>query len=80
MPAASGGAVSAPVPDLRNTKYDSAARRRTVRRGRERGCWLFVPAEELLAAGIDPYAPETPYYRVWARRGGSVLVRLYREA
>ena len=32
--------------------YDPALRRRSVRRGRERGCWLYVPAAELEAAGF----------------------------
>lgn len=60
-------------------RYDSAARRRAVRKQRERGCHLYIPAEELIAAGLDPHAPEPPFYRVWGRPGGSILVRLYRE-
>lgn len=62
-----------------NTKYDAAARRRAQRRGRERGCWVFVPAEELAKAGVDP-AGEPPFYRTWGTRSGGVLVRLYRTA
>lgn len=58
--------------------YDSAYRRRSVRRGRERGCWLYIPAEELRKASIDPAAPP-PWYRVWPRERRTVLVQLYRE-
>jgi len=59
-------------------RYDDAAARQSVRRGRERGVWVFVPARELRKAGIDPHGP-APTYRVWGRRGGSVLARLYRD-
>ena len=59
-------------------RYDAAASRQSVRRGRERGVWVFVPARELRKAGIDPHAL-APKYRVWGRRSGSVLVRLYRD-
>lgn len=53
-------------------------RRRSQRLGRERGCWVYVPLEALSAAGIDPDGPP-PFYRTWAGRRGSVLVRLYRD-
>lgn len=66
------------APALRAGKYDSAARRQSVRRGRERGCWVYVPAAELLAAGVDLDGPP-PFYRSWGSRRGSVLLRLYRE-
>lgn len=58
-------------------RYDAQAERQSVRRGRERGVWIFVPAAELRKADIDPLAP-APKYRVWGRSRGSVLVRLYR--
>ena len=57
--------------------YDRARRRRSVRRGRERGCWIYVPAVELRAAGVDVTDP--PFYRVWAGRRGGLFVRFYRE-
>lgn len=60
-------------------KYDAMARRVSVRRGRERGCWIYVPMEELLKTGINP-AEAPPFYRVWGRKGGSVMLRLYRHA
>lgn len=60
-------------------RYDSAARRRATRSGCERGCWVYVPAEELEKAGIDPTGP-VPYYRTWGTSRGGVLVRLYKEA
>lgn len=62
-----------------NTKYDASARRRAQRRGRERGCWLYVPAEELEKAGYRPGDPP-PFYRTWGSSRGGVFVRLYREA
>ena len=58
--------------------YDYAHRRRAKRSGRERGCWTYIPAEELQAAGFDPHGP-LPWYRVWGSKRGVVL-RLYREA
>lgn len=60
-------------------RYDSAARRRAQRHGRERGCRVFIPAEELVKAGIDPDGP-LPFYRTWGTSRGGVMVRLYKEA
>lgn len=59
-------------------QYDRARRRRSVRRGRERGCWVYIPAEELAKAGIDG---DRPWYRVWGSkvRGARVTVNLYRD-
>lgn len=59
-------------------KYDSGQRRRSQRRGRERGCWLYVPADELVRAGIDLDDPP-PLYRTWGTARGGVFVRLYRN-
>lgn len=59
-------------------KYDHAARRRSQRRGRERGCSVYIPAEELAKAGIDPDGP-APFYRTWGTSRGGVMVRLYKE-
>jgi hypothetical protein len=59
------------------TRYDDAAARQTIRRGRERGVWVFVPAAELRKAGVDPHGP-APKYRVWGTARGGVMVRLYR--
>jgi hypothetical protein len=59
--------------------YDAAARRRTKRAGRERGWWLYVPAEVLEGAGIDPH-DEPPRYRIWPGRRRTVLVQLYPES
>ena len=59
--------------------FDPGLRRRAQRQGREKGCWVYIPAETLKAAGIDPGGP-VPFYRTWAGRAGSVLLRLYREA
>lgn len=58
--------------------HDSALRRRSVRRGRERGCWVYIPAEELQKARIDLDAGP-PFYKTWGDRRGSIIVRLYRE-
>lgn len=59
-------------------RYDSARRRRSLRRGRERGCSVYISAEELLKAGIDPKAAP-PFYRVWAGNRGGVTVQFYKE-
>jgi hypothetical protein len=60
-------------------RYDAALRRRGQRKGRETGCWVYIPGEELEKAGRDPsLAP--PFYRTWGTKRGVVLVRLYREA
>lgn len=56
--------------------YDSGLRRRGVRRGRERGCWVYVPAEELERASVDVSGPP-PFYRVWAGPRRSLLVSFY---
>lgn len=58
-------------------RYDQARRRRGRRKGRERGVWIFIPAEELEGAGIDPHGP-APFYRLW-HRPRAVLVQLYRD-
>jgi hypothetical protein len=59
-------------------RYDALLRRQSKRTGRERGCWLYIPAEELEAAGYAPTEP-APFYRVWAGTRGGLRVRLYRE-
>lgn len=59
-------------------RYDSAQRRRSVRRGRERGCWVYIPAEELQRAEIDPHGPP-PWYRTWGTGRGGTMLRFYRE-
>lgn len=61
-----------------NTKHDTAARRRAQRRGRERGCWVYVPAEELAKTGFDPYG-DPPFYRTWGSSRGRLVVQLYRQ-
>jgi hypothetical protein len=61
-----------------NTKYDAGARRQSKQGGREVGCWLYVPGEELRKAGIDPKGPP-PLYRVWGTARGGIFARLYRN-
>lgn len=59
-------------------KHDQAARRRARRQGRETGCWIYVPGEQLERAGIEATrtAP-APWYRTWDGKKGTVLVQLY---
>ena len=73
------GLVSAaPASPLRAGRFDAMRRRRALRTGRQRGCFIYIAAEELHKAGIALDGP-APFYLVWGSRGGSVLVRLYRE-
>lgn len=58
-------------------RYDSAARRQSVRRGRERGCWVYIPAEELDKTGFGDGPP--PFYRCWGGGRGRTVVQLYRR-
>lgn len=69
---------SSPAVVKSSGKYDPAARRRSKRTGREKGCWLYVPADELVAARIDPDGPP-PFYRVWGSSRGGLFVRFYKE-
>lgn len=59
--------------------YDPRRRRRSTREGRERGCWVYIPAAELEKAGV-PLDTPPPEYRVWGGTRGGVLVRLYERA
>ena len=74
----SANAKSAERPSTRNTKYDHAALRNGVRRGRERGCWVYIPAEELEKAGIDPFG-QSPRYQLWPGRKRTILVQLHKR-
>jgi hypothetical protein len=65
-------------PALPYGRHDAMLRRKSQRAGRERGCWVYIPAETLVSAGIDPQGP-APYFRTWGGRRGSVLVRLYKS-
>ncbi len=74
------GALRARAPPARGAPmYDVARRRRSTRAQRQRGCFIYVPAEELERAGYTSAEPP-PYYRVWGRKRGSVIVQLYRSA
>ena len=54
-------------------------RRRTVSRGRERGCWVYIPAEELAKTRLASDRPP-PFYRLYGRTGGrTVVVELFAE-
>lgn len=62
-------------------RHDPAKRRRAHRRGRERGCHVYIAADELVALGIDPLGP-TPFYRAWPgpkRKHPTILVQFYAE-
>lgn len=59
-------------------RYDAGLRRRATRGGRDKGCRVYIAAEELSKAGFDPSDP-APYYRVWGSSRGGLFVRLYRE-
>jgi hypothetical protein len=63
-------------PSIPPGRHDAARRRNASRKGRERGCSLYLSAEELGGAGIGPYGP-APQYKVWPGRKRTVLVQLY---
>lgn len=61
-----------------NGRHDTAARRRAKRSGRERGCWTYVPADDLARMGLADTWPL--YFRTWAAENrGRVIVNLYPE-
>lgn len=75
------GTSTAPKPpaELRSSgKHDPRARRRSQRRGREKGCWVYIAADSLAAAGFTPSDPP-PWYRVWGGPRARYIVTLYRE-
>jgi hypothetical protein len=72
------GAESPPEPALPAGRYDALARRLASRRGRERGCHVYIAAEELQRAGWPLDGPP-PFYRVWGSSRGGLFIRLYAE-
>jgi hypothetical protein len=58
--------------------HDPAARRKTQRTGRQRGCSIYIPAEWLEKAGWDPEGP-TPYYTIAGGERGRYVVTLHRD-
>jgi hypothetical protein len=69
---------AAQPPVVRPGRFDSAEWRQSTRGGRDRGCRVYIAAEQLEAAGIDPHGP-APAYRIWAGERGRFVVTL-REA
>jgi hypothetical protein len=63
---------------MRQGRYDAAERRQGQRTGREKGCWVYIPAEELEKTGVTLDGP-TPLYRVWGAPRGRVVVQLYKD-
>ena len=59
-------------------RYDSGMRRLAQRRGRERGCWVYIPAEELEKTAHGGDQPP-PFYRVWGSARGRLVVQLYKR-
>lgn len=69
---------AAQLVQLPSGRHDPARRRHALRKGREKGCSIYISAEELRRAGVDPNGP-APWYRVWPGNRGGVTVQLYRE-
>lgn len=65
-------------PSAGSGSYDYAKRRRAKRSGREKGCWVYIAADELRSADIDPDDP-APWYRVWSSPRGAIRMRLYKK-
>lgn len=63
-------------PAMPSGRHDAGLRRKAARKGRERGCSIYIAAEELAAAGIDLDGPP-PLYRVWPGRKRTVMIQLY---
>ena len=63
------------------TRYDSGKRRKSHRKGSERGVNIYIPAAMLRAAGIDPSGP-CPEWQGWAnhKRGKRIQINLYLDA
>lgn len=59
-------------------RYDPAERRLAQRVGRQKGCRVYIPAEELLKAGYGP-DEDPPAYRVWGAPRGRIVIQLYRS-
>ncbi len=55
---------------------DPALRKQATRSGRAKGCYIYIDAGTLQAAGVSPGDPP-PRFRLWAGRRGSLLVTLY---
>ncbi len=55
--------------------YDPAEPRRALRHQRQRGCMVYIPAEELARAGVSPEdGPPQYLVRGWGKR--RVIVHL----
>jgi hypothetical protein len=70
--------VSPPAVLRSSGKHDAQARKRALRKGRERGCSIYIAADLLAKAGFAPGDP-APWYRVWGGQRGRYVVVLYRE-
>jgi hypothetical protein len=57
---------------------DHAERRAAVRAGRQRGCRVYIPGDQLEVAGYPPSEPP-PFYRTWANPRGRIVIQLYRR-
>lgn len=77
-PSSSLAPESASKPVRRNGRYDAAARRTSKRTGREKGCWVYIPAEVLDKTGYGGDGPP-PYFRIWGAPRGRLTIQLYRE-
>lgn len=71
--------MSAELPIQRGGMYDPQRWRRSVQKGRERGCWVYVPVAELQRTQLHP-GEAPPFYRVAGRAGGRTVVIQFREA
>lgn len=56
--------MNAPIsPQVPAWGYDRARWKQGVRKGRERGCWVYIARDELESAGIPTDAPP-PWYKL----------------
>lgn len=58
-------------------RYDYAERKRAHRRGREKGCHVYIPAEELRKSPIGETWPL--FYRIFGGARGRFVIVFYTE-
>jgi len=64
---------------IRPGRHDPQQRRKATRGGRQKGCYVYIAAEQLERGGYDPSGP-APWYTISGGERGRYVVTLYTEA